>query len=248
MCETVWFFSWVSTHPFDLTFVAFCPEFVAGSYMEFQEKTILGEFFKKFGQTKAILYQNSWNYALPSEILVWVRIELKKFTQVLSYVVCTQVRRHLHKQITKRRYGWENPGRSIFGIPVLFTFCMGFTTPYSPGHMVWNFYQTFVTVSTEFWLRFEPQIRPTRLAINFLFITDRAEKKVRLGVKLFDFSRGWILIRLTWNLPRFVPNSVDIHTWNFMKELFWENFSEILGKPRQSSIKTREITSYFPKF
>ena len=32
----------------------------------------------------------------------------KKFTQVLSHVVCTQVRRHVHKQITKRRYGEEN--------------------------------------------------------------------------------------------------------------------------------------------
>jgi len=29
----------------------------------------------------------------------------KKFTQVLSYVGCTQVRRHVHKQITERRYG-----------------------------------------------------------------------------------------------------------------------------------------------
>ena len=27
----------------------------------------------------------------------------KKFTQVLSYVVCTQVRRHVHKQITKKK-------------------------------------------------------------------------------------------------------------------------------------------------
>jgi len=35
------------------------------------------------------------------------------------------------------------------------------------GILDWNFYQTFVTVSIEFWLRFEPQIRATRLAINF---------------------------------------------------------------------------------
>ena len=54
-----------------------------------------------------------------------------------------------------------------------------------------NFYQTFVTVSAEFWLRFEPQIRPAGLAINFLFVTARAERKVRLCVKLFDFF-SWV--------------------------------------------------------
>jgi len=156
--------------------------------------------------------------------------------------------RHVHKQITKRRYAGEKPGRSVFEKPVLFTLGLALTTPYSSGHLVWNFYQTFVTVSTEFWLRFEPQIRPTRLAINFLLITVRAERKVRLCVKLFDFFRCWILIRLFWNLSRFVPNSVEILTWNFMKKLFRENFSEIFGKPRLSSTKTREISPYFPKF
>ena len=29
------------------------------------------------------------------------------------------------------------------------------------------------------------------MAIKFLFITVRAERKVRLCVKLFDFFRGW---------------------------------------------------------
>jgi len=82
-------------------------------------------------------------------------------------------------------------------------------------------------VSIEFWLRFETQVRPTRLAINLLFVTERAERKVRLCVKLFDFFRVWILIRLTWNLSRFVPNSVEILGWNFKKKLFRENFSEI---------------------
>ena len=109
------------------------------------------------------------------------------------------------------------------------------------GILVWNFYQTFVTVCTEFWLRFEPQIRPTRLAINLLFVTARAERKVRLCVKLFDFFRGWIVIRLTWNLSRFVPNSVEILGWNFGVKLFRENFSEILCKPRLSSTETCEI-------
>jgi len=140
VCETVWFFSWVNTHPFDLKFVAFCPKFSGDSYVEFQEKTISREFFWNFVQTKAILYQNLWNFTLLSAILFWVRIALKKFTQVLSYVVCTQVRRLVHKQITKRRYGEEKPWRFVFGKPVLFTLGMGLTTPYSLRILVWNFY------------------------------------------------------------------------------------------------------------
>jgi len=165
----------------------------------------------------------------------------KKFTRAFSYVVCTQARRHVHKRITKRRYGEEKPGRFVFGKPVLFSLGLGLTTPHSLGILVWNFYQTFFTVSIELWLRFEPHIRYTELAINFLFVTARVEKKVRLCVKLFDFFRGWILIRLTWNLSCFVPNSVEILGWNVRKKLFWENFSEILCRSRLSSTQTFEI-------
>jgi len=67
-------------------------------------------------------------------------------------------------------------------------------------------------------------------------------------VKLFDSFPGWILIRLTWNLSRFVPNSVDIVTRNFRKKPFREDFSEILCKPRLSSSKTCEIWPYFLQF
>ena len=103
-------------------------------------------------------------------------------------------------------------------------------------------------MSVEFRLRFDPQIRPTRLAINFLFITARAERNVRLCAKLFDFFRGWILIRLTWSLSRFVPNSVEILTWNKRKKLFREDFSELLCKPKLSSTKSCEFSPYFLQF
>jgi len=144
------------------------------------------------------------------QFLFYVRIALKKFTQVLSYVVCTQVMRHVHKQIIKRRYGVEKPKRFVFKKPVLFTFGLGLTTPYSLDILVWNFYQTLVIVFIEFWLRSEPQIRPTRLTINILFGTARVERNVRLCVKLFDFFLRWILIRLTWICRVFVPNSIEI--------------------------------------
>jgi len=163
VCETVWFLSWANTRPFDLKFVAFCPKLSGHSYVEFQEKTISGEFFRKFVQTKAILYQNLWNFALLSEIVLWVRIALKKLTRVLPYVVCTKVRRHVHKQITKRRYGGEKPGRFVFEKPVFFTLGLGLTTPYSLAF----WYEIFTRRSSLCLLSFEPQIRPTRLAINF---------------------------------------------------------------------------------
>jgi len=99
----------------------FCPKFSGDSYMESNEKAISGEFFRNFVQTKAILYQYLWNFALLSAILLWVRIALKKLTQVLSYVVCTHVRRRVYKQITKRSYREQKSGRFVFGKPVLFT-------------------------------------------------------------------------------------------------------------------------------
>ena len=171
---------------------------------------------------------------------------LKKFTQVLSSVVCTHVSRHVHKKITERRYGKEKPGHYVFGKPVLFTLGVGLTAPYSLGILVWNIY--LVIVSIEFWLRFDLQTRPTRFAINFLFITARAERKFRSCVKLFDFFLRWILIRLTWNLSRLVPNSVEILMRNFRKKPFRENLSEILCKSRLSSGKTCEIMPYFLQF
>jgi len=116
------------------------------------------------------------------------------------------------------------------------------------GILVWNFFQTFFTVSIEFWVGFEPQIPPTSLTINFLFITAWTERKYRLCVKVFDFFRRWILHGLTWNLSRFVPNSVEVPTWNFRKKLFRKNFSEILCKPRLSSNETCEILPYVLQF
>ena len=44
----------MNTHPFELKFVAFCPEFSVDSYVELREKTISREFFRNFMQTKAI--------------------------------------------------------------------------------------------------------------------------------------------------------------------------------------------------
>jgi len=102
----------------------------------FSGKNILGEFLRNFVQIEAILYQNLRNFALLSAIIFSIRIALKKFTQVLSYVVCTKIWWHVHKQITKRRYGEGKPGRFVFGKTVLFTPGLALTTPYSLGILV----------------------------------------------------------------------------------------------------------------
>ena len=178
VCETVWFFSWVNTHLFDFfrgwilicltwNLCRFVPNLVEILAWNFRKNLFRKNFFWNYLQSKAILFKNLWNFGLLSAILFWVCIALKKFTQVLSYFFCTQARRHVHKQMTKRRYGEEKQARLVFGKSVLFALGLGLTTPNSFGILVWNFYQTFVTVSAVFWLRFEPQIRPTRLAINF---------------------------------------------------------------------------------
>jgi len=87
VCETVWFFSWVNTQLFDLKSVAFCPKFGGDSWVEFQGKTIPGEFFRNFVQTKAILYRNLWNSDLISAISIWVRITLKRI-HTSTFVCC----------------------------------------------------------------------------------------------------------------------------------------------------------------
>ena len=231
----------MNTPPLDLKFVAFCSEFSGCSYLEFLEKIISGEFFRNFHANPSIKTCEILPYFL--RFLFCVRNALKKFTHVLSYVVCNLVRRHVHKRITKRRYGEEKLGGFVFGKSILFTLVLWLTKPYFFVVLVWNFYQTFVTVSILFWLRVESQIRPTRLAINFVLITTRAERKVCLCVKLFDFFRGWILICLTWKLSRFVPNSVEILTWSFWKKTisreFFRNFHANQGYPLPKFVKFR---------
>ena len=87
-----------------------------------------------------------------------------------TFICCfPQVRRHVHKKITKTTYRLEKPGCFVFGKPVFSSLNLGLTTPYSLGILVWNFYQTLVIVSIEFWVRSEPHIHPTRFGI-ILFI------------------------------------------------------------------------------
>jgi len=214
--------------------------------VEFQEKIVSAEFFRNFIQTKASLYQNLRNFALLSAILFWCFIALKKFTRVLSYVVCTQVRTHFHKQITKEIYGEGKSGRFVYGKPVLFTLGLGLTTYYSLGLLVSNFKQTFLTVSIRFWQRFEPQIRPTRSAIYFFILTVRAERKVLLCVKLFHFF-SWVNTHpFDLKFVAFCPKCSRDSYVEFQEKIvsgeFFRNFVQT------KATKTCGISPYFLQF
>ena len=78
-------------------------------------------------------------------------------------------------------------------------------------------------MSAEFWLRFEPQILSTGLAINFLFVTARAERKVRLCVNTHSFDLKFVAF-----CPKFSGDS-----WvEFQEKTIPEEFSEILCKTK----------------
>ena len=139
----------------------FLPKSLESHMWKFRKK-YFGRIFQKFSCKARLFSSKTCEISLYIlQFLFCVRITQKKFTPVLSYVACTQERRHVHKRITKRRYGEEN--QHVFRKPVLLTLGLGLTTPYSLGVFVWNFYQTFKTVSIEFLLRFEPRSVPQDL-------------------------------------------------------------------------------------
>jgi len=63
-----------------------------------------------------------------------------------------------------------------------------------------------------------------------------------------SFFRGWILIRLTRNLLRLFPNSVEILTWNFRNKLFRDIFSEICANQGYALPKHVEFRPTFYNF
>jgi len=110
---------------------------------------------------------------------------------------------------------------------------------YSPNSLcvlIWNFYQTFLIVRTELWLRLKPQIHPTRFAINFYSSLSGPKGGFVFVWNCFIFFSKWnLFICFCWNLSRLVSNCVWISTQNFNVKLFEEKISKIFGTPRLSS-------------
>ena len=143
------------------------------------------------------------------------------------------------------RYWEEKPRRFVFGKLIFFTLGLGLIAPYSLGILVWNFYQTFVIVSIEFWLRFESQTCPTRLAINFLIITVGLKGMFVcvwncLIVFLGEYSSVW---------PEFCHFLSQIQ-WRFLHGISRKNhFGRIFQKfCANHSSKTCEISPYSLQF
>jgi len=180
---------------FELKLVAFRPKFSWDSYVKFQEKTISGEFFRIFVQIKAILYQNLWNLSLLSAILFKVRFALKKFTQGLSYVVCTKVRRHDHKQITNRRYREEKLGRFFFRKTCFIRSQSGTYYALLPGYFGLKFLldirHCVYWVLGEIWA----SNRSHKICSIFFVHHCQGWKEGSFVCELLDFFRRWTLIR-----------------------------------------------------
>jgi len=176
------------------------------------------------------------------QFLLCVRIALKKFTQVLSYVVCTQVRRHINKRITKRKYGEEKPGRFVFEKRVLFTLGLRLTTPYSSGALVWNVYQWFVTVCIEFWLRFGTD--SSHIIGNKFFINHCQGRKEDSFVCETVWFFSWMNthsfdLNFVAFFPKFSGDSYVLFQEKTISGEFFRNFRGNQGYPLPNHVKFR---------
>jgi len=143
--------------------------------------------FQKLLTLQGLLFLDVRNFSLVSVILFWI----KTYTSTLIYRLCP-IKEACQKRKHKKIYKEVKSEHSVFGkisFPVLFALGWGLITPYSLGVLIWNFFQAFLIVCIELWLRFVPQIRSTRFAMNFLFIIATIERKVSFCVKLFDHFR-----------------------------------------------------------
>ena len=68
----------------------------------------MGEFFRKFIENRGYPLPKLVKFCTSFCNFILGLYCVEKFTQVILYVVCTQVRRHVHKIITKRRYEDES--------------------------------------------------------------------------------------------------------------------------------------------
>ena len=188
-------------------------------------------------KTKAIIYRNLWNFTILFAILFWVRIALKKFTQVLPYVVCTQVRRHVHKRITKRRYGEEKPRRFVFEKNTFVNSRSG------------NYYNLFLWY---FRLKFLPDICHHCVYWVLAEISAPNSSHTICNKFFIHYCQGpkWRFVCL-WNCLIFFLGEYS-SVWSqiqsrFLRGISWKNyfrriFQKFYSKPRLSSTETCEIS------
>ena len=104
VCETVWLFFMGEYSSVSPEIFRVLSPIQSRFFREICRKNYFGRIFHKFywkprvSSTETCEISPYFRQFYSGFVLRW-----EKFTQVLSYVVCTQVRRHVHKQITKRR-------------------------------------------------------------------------------------------------------------------------------------------------
>jgi len=116
-------------------------------------------------------------------------------------ICCLHSTREAHQKTKHKKKIWRGTSKMFCFrktcFSILFPLGLGLVTPYFLGVLIWNFYLTFLFVSTQLWPRFEPQIRSISFAMKFLFVTAKAERKVRLCVwnclifLLTEYSTVW---------------------------------------------------------
>ena len=123
----------------------------------------------------------------------------------------------------------------------MFALGLRLITHYSLGVLIWNFYQTFLIVCIELWLRFEPQNRSKIFAMNYWFIIVTIERKVCFCEKLFDdflteYSFVWAEIcRVSYEILKgFFHKISKINS-------FFQNVPETSCTPRHSSFQICEF-------
>jgi len=140
VCETVWFFcGWILIR-LNWNFSRFFPNSVEILGWNFRKKTIPGEFFRNFVQTKVIVYRNLWNSGLLSAISLWGPYCAEKNSHKHFRMLFaprqggTSINESLKKDTRKKMQEVLFSEKSVF-----FTLGLGLTTSYSLGILVWNF-------------------------------------------------------------------------------------------------------------
>ena len=186
------------------------------------------------------------NFILSSYYADKFRNHLDKYFHMSLYPVKEAHPKRKHR----KRYKEEKHWRSIFEktrFPVLFALRLRIITPYALGVLIWSFYQTFIIVCIELWLRFEPQNCSTRFAMYFLFIIATTEWNVRFYVKLFDHFQTEFLS--VWAEICFLSSQILLGFFpKISTRIFWENVPETSWSPRCSFFHICKILPLFLQF
>jgi len=235
----------------------------------FTKKLVREIFFRNFVQTKAILYQNLWNFSQLFAIFI-LGLYCAEKIHTSTPICCSHPGKEARPQKKSQKVDTRKNNQDV-----LFSenqFCalsvrdLLRLTPWVFWYEIFTRISSLWLVLTEIWVPNSSH----KIWNNFFINHWHDWKEDSFVCETVWFFPRWILTRLTWILSRLVPNSVafcpkffrvlskilscfvrnsvEIRTWNFTKKLVREIFSEILCKLRLYSTKTCEISPHFLRF